>query len=322
MRIGRVFGSTMATVMLASSIAVAAASAAPAETDGEVTVGEAAAALADVADVTGPSAKTVASPEGFTAEAAGSVVELPKDPIDGLSLTASSGVSIEVGLPGATTADDGVRQPSGQVVYADAMPDVAVSAQATPDGGLRALVVIDGPQAPTEFRFPMTVPDGAVLVPSPDGGAAVVAADGAVVVSVAAPWAYDATGRQVRTSYRIDGTSLVQSVDHVGATYPVVADPSIGFGWNIYLRLAPWEQKAVINAGIAGIATTVGGLLCTASVVGGPAAVAVCAGAVVAAGVLIYEVVNRYYNPKCWVELKFSYGLSFKGVGDTCWRRV
>ena len=309
-------------VMVVSSVVVGQATAAPVGADDTVTVGEAAAALADVASVTGPSAVTVASSEGFTAAAAGSVVELPSDPSDGLSLTTAGGASIEIGLPGATNADDGVRQASGEVVYADALPDVAVAAQATPDGGMRALVVIDGPQAPTEFKFPMTVPEDASLVYSADGGVFVVSADSTVLAQVAAPWAFDASGKAIPTFYRINGKTLVQIVHHAGAVYPVVADPSIGFGWSIYLRLAPWEQKAAINAGIAGLATTVGALLCTASIVGTPVAVALCLGAVVASGVAIYEVINRHYNPRCWVELKFSYGLSFKGVGNSCWKKA
>ena len=215
----------MVAVMVVSSVVVGQATAAPVGTDDVVTVGEAAAALADVAAVTGPSARTTVTPDGFTAAAAGSVVELPKDPTDGLSLTTASGASIEIGLPGAANADDGVRQASGEVVYADALPDVAVAAQPTPDGGMRALVVIDGPQAPTEFRFPMTVPAGASLVPSPDGGVSVIAADGAPVGHIAAPWAYDANGTAVPTSYRVEGTTLIQTVAHVGTAYPVVADP-------------------------------------------------------------------------------------------------
>ncbi len=135
----------MVAVMVVSSLVVSQVAAASAGTDDVVTVDEAAAALADVAAVTGPSAPSIVTPDGFTAAAAGSVVELPSDPSDGLSLTSADGASIEIGLPGAANADEGVRQTSGEVVYADALPDVAVAAQATPDGGMRALVVIDGP---------------------------------------------------------------------------------------------------------------------------------------------------------------------------------
>jgi hypothetical protein len=291
----------MVAVMVVSSVVVGQATAAPAGTDHTVTVGEAAAALADVASVTGPSAMTVASSEGFTAMSAGSVVELPKDPTDGLSLTTADGASIEIGLPGAANADDGVRQASGEVVYADALPDVAVAAQATPDGGMRALVVIDGPQAPTEFRFPMVLPAGASLVPASDGGANMVGADGNVVIAVAAPWAYDANGAAVRTAYRIEGATLIQTVAHHQAAYPVVADPAFyeDCGWTTCTRwISVATTKALYNnrmntvmAGQGGIAAVMCGLLVAAS---GPAAPAVGLACVVWTAWLVADLANAF----------------------------
>ena len=105
---------------------------------------------------------------------------------------------------------------------------------------MQVLVVIDGPDAPTEYRFDTTVPAGAVLLPSTDGGAAVVDAEGLVVAVVAPAWAVDANGQPVPTHYRVDGTTLVQVIDHHGAAYPVVGDPC----WKCW--------GAAIGAAIAG----------------------------------------------------------------------
>lgn len=275
MRARGILGSTMAVVMAVSSIAVSPAAAAPIGTDNTVTVNEAAAALADVAALTGPSASTTATPDGFITRSGGTVVELPSDPADGLSLTTAGGPAIEIGLPGAANADDGVRQESGEVVYADALPDVAMAAQAKPDGGLRALVVIDGPEAPPEFRFPMTLPSGASLVPSPDGGVSIIGSDREPIGQFAAPWAYDANGTAVPTSYRVEGTTLVQTVSHAGAVYPVVADPDYfqDCGWvtctrwtSVYAtkfiydnrfnsQNAYWAMFGLVKCGAAGIIT-------------------------------------------------------------------
>ena len=243
----------MVAVMVVSSVVVSQAAAASTGTDDVVTVDEAAAALADVAAVTGPSAPSIVTPDGFTAAAAGSVVELPSDPSDGLSLTSADGASIKIGLPGASNADDGVQQASGQIVYADALPDVALAAQPTQDGGVRALVVIDGPQAPAEFRFPMTVPSGTSLVPSSDGGVSVVGFEGPLVAQITPPWAYDANGTAVPSSCRVEGTTLIQTVSHAGAVYPVVADPRLSYGTynGIYTglsnlcRSSKWTCKTV-----------------------------------------------------------------------------
>jgi hypothetical protein len=58
----------------------------------------------------------------------------------------------------------------------------------------------------------------------------VLSGDGMPAGHFRAPWATDATGREVPTSYRLEGTVLVQTVAHSG-NYPVVADPHYTWGW-------------------------------------------------------------------------------------------
>ena len=177
--------------------------------------------------------------DDFVAVVEGSVVELPADPAESLVLDGAAG-EIGVDLPVVAGLGDGVVDESGAVVYESDTSPVSLAAQATGDGGMQVLVVIDGPDAPTEYRFDMTVPRGAALRATPDGGAEVVGADGQVVTVVAPPWAVDANGESVPTHYRIDGTTLVQVIDHHGAAYPVVGDPC----WKCW--------GAAIGAAIAG----------------------------------------------------------------------
>ena len=50
--------------------------------------------------------------------------------------------------------------------------------------------------------------------------------DGAFLAGIVAPWAKDANGNDLPTSYRVEGTSVVQVVDFDATTaFPVVADP-------------------------------------------------------------------------------------------------
>ena len=51
------------------------------------------------------------------------------------------------------------------------------------------------------------------------------AATSTEVAGVLAPWAIDADAQAVPTRFTLDGTTLVQTVDHDDAVYPVVADP-------------------------------------------------------------------------------------------------
>ena len=221
MRVSTLFATVGTVGLLAGSLVVGQVHA----DDNTVTVSDAATAIASVSAVIGASAPETKTADGFVANINGSTAELPKDPSDGLTLTTPTGAVIGVDLPFADTANDGVKTKTGAVVYADAAPDVAVAAQATAGGGMRALVVIDGPQAPTEYRYPMTLPDTATLLPTTDGGAAVISADGQLVTYVAPAWALDTNGQPVPTRYRIEGTTLIQEIDHQGATYPVTADP-------------------------------------------------------------------------------------------------
>jgi hypothetical protein len=144
------------------------------------------------------------------------------------------------------------------VVYETDSSPVSLAAQATEDGGMQVLVVIDGPDAPTEYRFDTTVPAGAVLLPSTDGGAAVVDAEGLVVAVVAPAWAVDANGQPVPTHYQIDGTTLIQVIDHHGAAYPVVGDPCWScWGAAVGAAIAGGVVAAAVCGVTAGIACPV-----------------------------------------------------------------
>jgi hypothetical protein len=53
----------------------------------------------------------------------------------------------------------------------------------------------------------------------------------AVAATLEAPWAVDAAGKELPTSYELVGDDLVQHVDTTRAVFPVAADPSFGLGW-------------------------------------------------------------------------------------------
>jgi hypothetical protein len=192
---------------------------------------------------------------------------VPSDASEGLRVG-----TLEIGIPGEETADPAVRVRSGVVAY-PSDSSYASAAQVTRDGSLRALVVIEGDDAPTEFRYPI---DGAThLVRNPDGTVSVMQHELSVSV-VASPWAVDANGSPVRTDFRIEGTALVQVVFHEGAAYPVVADPKFTWGWvtgTIYFNRAETATIAAAGWGATGM-TSVCALV---GVPGGPITVAALA---------------------------------------------
>ncbi len=155
----------------------------------DVVADETGAALAIAGDLVLVAAALDESDSGFTASVAGSQVELPVDPQEPLVLDAGDG-EVAVELPSVTEIADGRVDESGAVVYESESSPVSLAARATADGG-----------------------------------AAVFGADGSVVSTVAPPWAIDAYGQSVPTHCRIEGTSLVQVIEHRGFSYPVIGDP-------------------------------------------------------------------------------------------------
>lgn len=84
-------------------------------------------------------------------------------------------------------------------------------------------------------RFPTPATEGQKLVPSA-GGFVILSGgsgpDASVVGEVDPPWAVDANGRQLETSYVLNADqTLTQLVDTREARFPVVADPRVRIGW-------------------------------------------------------------------------------------------
>lgn len=91
----------------------------------------------------------------------------------------------------------------------------------------------------TSANFALTIPAGA-KVEKHDDGTVVIAREFKVGIqdylevyaTIEAPWAVDAAGTSLPTSYTVNGNVLTQNVDTAGATFPVVADPTTAvFGW-------------------------------------------------------------------------------------------
>lgn len=111
------------------------------------------------------------------------------------------------------------------MVYEDALPGVDVVAQAV-DGGVRQVYVLDSPQAQTSISFTAGGADS-TLVSNSDGTITATDAAGAEIAGINTPWAVDANGAELPTSYVINGNTVTQQIDVAGATYPVTADPTI-----------------------------------------------------------------------------------------------
>ncbi|MCP4309044.1 MAG: hypothetical protein GY788_30060 [bacterium] len=109
--------------------------------------------------------------------------------------------------------------------------------------GAVTLIEIVDKTAPDKYTFEFDLPKGWELEkPAESGAVTILDADGESVGAVAPPWAVDADGNALATSFAVHGKNrLVQTVDHDGAAYPVLADPSITFGRSIYFWFQGYE---------------------------------------------------------------------------------
>lgn len=106
-----------------------------------------------------------------------------------------------------------------------AAPSAGAAAKADPDR-----VLIRDASAPRSHRFAVPVPAGGRLRAADPakstGDILVLDAAGTVVGAYDGAWAQDAAGRPVPTGYRIEGATIVQTVETgAGTAFPVVIDP-------------------------------------------------------------------------------------------------
>ncbi len=156
---------------------------------------------------------------------AGNTADMPRDPNRAVLFTTANGAAIQVTVP-AAAGIVGSQIAPGVVAYAG-LGASHTAVQATDNGGLRMMTVIDGPDAPEDYTYGVDLPSGGSVAINPDGTASVRAADSTAVAVVQAPWARDANGVSVPTSFSTDGRSLTQHISFRGrgVAYPVTADP-------------------------------------------------------------------------------------------------
>lgn len=120
-----------------------------------------------------------------------------------------------------------------------------------PDG-VQVLTVLDEGNTAS---FDLDLPDGLDLIPIGEGLS--VQADGPAgpveLAVIESPWAVDAEGHRLDTSYSLQGGTLVQSVDTEGAAYPITLDPYVVTKWyGAQIRFSRSETK-IMAAGAGGV---------------------------------------------------------------------
>jgi hypothetical protein len=172
------------------------------------------------------------------------------------AVDAQSGV-LSVDLPGVGTATAPVAelataakaQSPGRLLGTTSLPGAMVASYATARG-FQALISIRESSASKRYEFPLVLPAGAAPALQRDGSVRILDARGALLGSFDRPWARDANAASVATSYRLEGSTLVQTVEHgTGSAYPIVADPNGIWGWIVCIgAVTVWAASNTLAA--------------------------------------------------------------------------
>lgn len=117
-----------------------------------------------------------------------------------------------------------------------------------------SVITLSDRSTPADYDFAVTPPAGTILQPNDEGGVDVLEVSpngGAYSVGVfEAPWAKDANGKNLPTTYTLSGNTITQHIDASGAAYPVTADPH--YTWGIITGTAyysRWETQRMMYVG-------------------------------------------------------------------------
>lgn len=193
---------------------------------------------------------------------------------------------VEIGIP-VDPSVEGVLEDTGATVFHDQEANVSVVVEPTTDGGVRQSFVLEGPTSETSFSVPVELTAGATLQLEADGSVSARTHEGELFGGFAAPWAVDAEGNDIATSFAVTDEGLVQEVEITENTaFPVVADPWWGIQYKISSKSAN-RLAALLNggAGVSGIVAAI----CGGSIVGIPCGVAygVAAGLLAIGGAVV-----------------------------------
>lgn len=159
-------------------------------------------------------------------------VLIPTDPVDPVSLESSTGATVKITLPFSNDASTAEAVKPGVVAYDNDNGSTTVPV-VKDDGSVQIATVINDSAAPTTYEYNLGLTAGSSLALQSDGMVSILGPDGSPIGAFAPAWAKDANGAEVATHYEVNGTTLVQVVEHAvaGIAYPVTADPYLG--WNL-----------------------------------------------------------------------------------------
>jgi hypothetical protein len=143
----------------------------------------------------------------------------------------------------------------------------------TPDAKSTRVLTVVADASQSVVTYPVTSPAGTRVEPQTNGSVDLVQdvtgppADqsgtfttSATVTTIHTPWAVDASGKSLPTTYTFANGVLTQKINTTGAAFPVVADPWVTGGWFDYVHFSRNETFQIYNGWKLGTPVEVAGL--------------------------------------------------------------
>ncbi|ALV44166.1 hypothetical protein MB46_00195 [Arthrobacter alpinus] len=177
----------------------------------------------------------------------------------------NGGVASSITLPGTAVATnqldvsdvpEDLFTGKGTPIASTVLDDASLTSYAT-ESGTQTLISIESASAASEYRFPLSLPSEATAIVESDGSVSVHDQGGGLIGKYLSPWAVDAKGAKVGTTFSLQGNTLIQTVKFNATTaFPVIADPQ---WWQTALSItAGAATGTAVAAAIAGVSTGVG----------------------------------------------------------------
>ena len=184
--------------------------------------------------------------------------------------------------------------------------------------GAATIIEIPHLDSPSRYRFVFELPRKWRLRAETDGSVTILDKKGQRSGTIAPPWATDSAGHDVSTHYEVKGRALIQHVDHAEAVHPVVADPSVTLGRNIYLWARGYEigwwgssSAAFLSTYMCAAWGSIHPVLCAVSAVGALWLITAF-NAVFAGDRCRYVIALRYWGWPNYMERLKKHGCSYR----------
>lgn len=227
------------------------------------------------------------------------------DPATGTTAIELGGGGVaEIALPFDEPQQEVASVDAHSATFRDEASDTTATVQPLITNGVRLVLTMGSADSPTRYEFGLGDSSEAVeLSLAPNGGVQVSDTSGGDLGFIAPPWAMDANGDAVPTHYELDGDTLVQVVEHEGAAYPVVADPSFQSDCGYVTCTLRFNRAKTAQARNASYLVLAAATVCGAF--SGPVALLCGAAIAPAAGVIAFAA-GTYYDGGDCLKIKIS----------------